>query len=375
MLLLKNRALIATFAATFAGMSSFYILLAVVPLYVKTNGAGDIAAGFVTGLLMLATIGVEFAMPGLTRRIGYRRLFAIGLFVLGAPALLLPFTTSLAAILAISAVRGMGFAVVVTAGPALAVALVEASRRSGTLGLYGAVSSLCGIIFLPLGVWVANHFGYEPVFIASAVLACSGIAAALFLPAQSTVSEVPLGMLAGLRSVALLLPSIIFLTVAMASGIINTFLPIVFGDGNLAALALLTQAIATTVARLLAGRFGDRHGSRPIIIPALLAASLGIAALALAEQPHWVIIGMIAFGAGFGGLQNATLMLMFARVPKSGFDTASAVWNLAYDVGNGIGAIAFGLLAVQTGYATAFMLTASVIMLALVPAWIDRKTA
>jgi hypothetical protein len=77
---------------------------------------------------------------------------------------------------------------------------------------------------------------------------------------------------------------------------------------------------------------------------------LGVMALVLADNSFLVLTGMLAFGAGFGTLQNPSLSLMFERVPKSGYDTASALWNLGYDAGYGIGAVAFGVLAVQTGY-------------------------
>lgn len=373
---LRNGTLLATMAATFGGMSGFYLLLSVVPLYAVAHGASEIGAGLVTGLLMLATIGIELVMPRLTTAIGYRRLIALGLFLLGAPALLLPFTTSLPAILALSILRGMGLAIIVTAGPPLAAALVPAERRAEVLGVYGAVSNMSAIIALPLGVWLATTFGYTPVFIAGAAIALAGIAATLAFPAHTQTNETSLGMLAGLRRPELLRPAFVFLTVAMASGIITTFLPIVFGEGasHFVALALLAQAIATTLSRWLAGRYGDRHGSRQLVIPSLIAAGLGVATLALTAQPVPVMLGMLAFGAGFGGLQNASLALMFARVPKSGYDAASAVWNLAYDAGNGVGAIAFGVLAVTTGYPAAFAVTAAIIMAALLPAWRDRQS-
>jgi hypothetical protein len=38
----------------------------------------------------------------------------------------------------------------------------------------------------------------------------------------------------------------------------------------------------------------------------------------------------------------------------------SAVWNLAYDAGMGLGAAGFGVLAVRTGYPAAFALAAAV---------------
>lgn len=372
---LKNRALLATFAATFGGMSGFYLLFSVVPLYAMANGASEIGAGLVTGLLMLSTVGIELAMPRLTCSIGYRRLIGLGLFLLGAPALLLPFTTSMTAILAISLLRGMGLAIIVTAGPPLVAALVPAERRGEALGLYGAVSNMSAILALPLGVWLANSFGFAPVFIAGAAMALVGIAVAWMVPVRSEAVQASLGIFAGLRTSALMRPALVFLTVAMAAGIVTTFLPIVFGEGagRFAALALLAQAVTATAARWLAGRFGDRHGSYGLVIPSLIAASTGVATLALIDQPVLVMLGMLAFGAGFGGLQNASLTLMFARVPRSGYDTASAVWNLAYDAGYGLGAVAFGVLAVTTGYAAAFAVTAAIILAALVPAWRDRE--
>lgn len=371
----RNRGLLAMFVATLGGMTGFYLLFSVVPLYAMASGASEIGAGLVTGFLMLSTVAVELVMPQLTRWFGYRLLFAAGLFLLGAPSLLLPFSTSMPAILAVCLARGMGLAIIVVVGAALAAALVPATRRGEALGLYGAISNVPAIAALPLGVWLANTLGYAPVFIAAAVMALGGIVAVFAFPARTDAPQAGLGMLAGLSSSALMRPALIFFTVAMAAGIVTTFLPIVFSDGSggLAALALLAQAVTTTGARWLAGRFGDRYGQKHLVIPALIAAGLGVASLVLGGNPVLVMAGMLTFGAGFGMLQNASLALMFERVPKSGYDTASAVWNLAYDAGYGVGAVAFGMLAVQTGYEMAFALTAGVIIAALAPAWFDRR--
>jgi predicted MFS family arabinose efflux permease len=63
---------------------------------------------------------------------------------------------------------------------------------------------------------------------------------------------------------------------------------------------------------------------------------------------------------------------MFSRVSASGFGTVSALWNLAYDAGLGVGAAEFGAVAAQTGYPIAFALTAALMFAALVPAVRDR---
>jgi predicted MFS family arabinose efflux permease len=81
------------------------------------------------------------------------------------------------------------------------------------------------------------------------------------------------------------------------------------------------------------------------------------------------------FGAGFGITQSATLTLMYSRVPAFGYATVSALWNIAYDAGMGIGAVGFGAMAGVTGYPWAFALTALMMLTALVPARWDQAAA
>ena len=68
-------------------------------------------------------------------------------------------------------------------------------------------------------------------------------------------------------------------------------------------------------------------------------------ALALTASPVAVVAGAVLLGAGFGVAQNASLTLMFDRVTAAGYDMVSAVWNLAYDAGMGLGAAGFGVVA------------------------------
>jgi predicted MFS family arabinose efflux permease len=94
--------------------------------------------------------------------------------------------------------------------------------------------------------------------------------------------------------------------------------------------------------------------------------------LSLAAIPVAVIGGAALFGAGFGVAQNASQTLMYGRVAESGYGAVSAVWNLAYDGGMGLGAAGFGVLAARTGDPAAFALTAAVLPLVLAAAGRDR---
>ena len=101
-------------------------------------------------------------------------------------------------------------------------------------------------------------------------------------------------------------------------------------------------------------------------------AALGMLTLSLTGRPLAVVAGAVLLGAGFGVAQNASLTLMFDQVTAAGYDMVSAIWNLAYDAGMGLGAAGFGAVAVRTGYSGAFALTGALMLMALVAPWRDR---
>lgn len=372
---LVSRALLLVFVASFGAMTGFYLLLSVVPLYADSVGAGGVGAGLTTGALMAATVAGELAVPRLAARFGYRAVFAAGLVLLGAPALALPASTTLAAILAVSVVRGLGFAIVVVVGGALVASLVPGARRGEGLGLFGIVVGVPGVAALPLGVWLVGEAGYPAVFAAGAAAALAGLIVVPGLPGRAARREAPVGVLAGMRTPALVRPAAAFAVAAMAAGVVVTFLPLATGgsSGRLAAVALFVQAAASTGSRWWAGRYGDRHGPAVLLVPGVVATAAGIATLVMVDRPAAVLAGMAVFGCGFGVTQIATMTVMLSRVAPSGFGTVSAIWNLAYDLGIGAGALGFGVVAAQTGYPAAFAVTAALVLAGLVPLWLDRR--
>ncbi|SNR23350.1 Predicted arabinose efflux permease, MFS family [Actinomadura mexicana] len=368
---LVGRHLVLVFAAAFTTLTGFFLLFSVVPMYAVDGGAGGVGAGATTGALMLTTVLAELSLPRLLDRFGHRRVFTAGIVLLGAPSLALPFSSSMATITAVSLVRGLGFAVAVVVTGALVGALLPAERRGEGIGLFGVVAGVPSLLALPLGVWLAGEVGYTPVFVAGSVASLAALAALPGLPRRITgptspapAPERPFGIVAGLRSAALVRPAVAFASTAMAAGILVTFLPDAV-PGGVAAAALFVQPAAATLSRWWAGRIGDRHGAARLLLPALAVSASGIALLTLAPNTVAVLAAMVVFGAGFGVTQNASMAMMFERAPASGYGTVSALWNIGYDGGMGVGGAAFGLAAAATGYPAAFALTAAVMVLAL----------
>jgi predicted MFS family arabinose efflux permease len=381
---LITRPLLLRFVSIIGAASSFYLPLSVVPLYARSAGT-DAGAGFATGALLLATVAVELLTPRIVARTGYRLALCLGLVALGLPALALLAPPDLAVIVAVSVVRGAGFAVVTVAGGALTASLIPPRRRGEGLALTGVVSGVPALTCLPLGVWVSARWGFAPVFVMTAAAALLAVVAVPGLPGskaprRETVSPgaagrpAAHGVLPALATASLTRPAALFSASTMGAGVLVTFLPLAIAQRSaaVATIALFAQPAAATLARLAAGRLGDRHGHARLLHPGIALAAAGMAAIAATGTPFLVIGGAAVFGAGFGLLQNATLSLMYARAARDQYDAVSALWNAAYDAGMGAGAIGMGLVAGPLGYPGTFLLTAALVLPALIPASLER---
>jgi predicted MFS family arabinose efflux permease len=367
------------FLTEFCALTSFYLLLSVTPMYAAAAGAGSTGAGLVTGVLLAGTVLAELASAVLMKRFAYRTLLVAGAVLLGVPALALHPGSPLGVIVAVSVVRGLGFGLSTVVAGALTAVLLPPERRGEGLGLFGIVATVPGVIALPSGVWLAGHLGGSVVVVMTAALALVPLAALPWLrgavdihKAESTTSSADAGrptrLLEGMRHSGQLRLALVFAATTVAAGVVVSFLPLADGiSRNLAAGGLLAQSLTATVSRWWAGRYGDRHGHRRLLAPALLAGSLAMAALIRPTSPISVIAGMALFGASFGIVQNATFALMIERMPTSEAGTASALWNLAFDGGYGAGPAAFGLVVGHTGYPAAFVMTGA-LMVAVLPA-------
>ncbi|WP_204076655.1 MFS transporter [Planotetraspora phitsanulokensis] len=370
-----TRSLYLSMASVAGGSTGFYLLVSTVPQYVAAGGAGGQGAGLATGTLMLSTVAMELAVPYLLSKYGYRTVTWLGLLLLGAPAFALPLSSGLPLVLAVCLLRGAGLGILVVVGTALAADLSLPEDRSRALGAYGVAVGIPSIIGLPLGLWASGGLDYAPVFLIAGVIPLLSMLGLVAVPVtRPPLTRVERSRVERSRPGGLATPAMIFGAVALAAGVVVTFLPLTGHAGN-ASLALLAQSATTPLARWWAGRAASRYRPRRLLLPALLASALGIFLLVPFDGLIPTVAGMILFGTGFGIAQNVTLTVMFERVPRERFGWASMLWNLAFDGGMGIGATGFGLLTERTGYPLGFAAVAVLLLLTIPVARRDLRPA
>jgi predicted MFS family arabinose efflux permease len=256
-------------------------------------------------------------------------------------------------------VRGVGFGLTVVVAGSLAASLLPDDRRAEGLGLYGLVVGVPAIIGVPLGVHLAETLGAAPVALLGASAALVSVPCVLLIRhderrrrSSASADRAPARGLGR----TLLPPAMAFASTTVAYGVLVALLPVAGGTRfeGAVAVCLLLQSIATTVARWGSGRI---HAQVPVIaqvIGGLAAVLAGTTLLVVAREPAGLALAVVFFGAGFGVIQNVTLVVMFERVDRASYDTASAVWSVAYDGGMGAGGLIAAVSAVYVGAAGAY---------------------
>jgi predicted MFS family arabinose efflux permease len=112
------------------------------------------------------------------------------------------------------------------------------------------------------------------------------------------------------------------------------------------------------------------------MIPGQVMGFAGVLLMALVIAQGWsvwwLVLAGILFGGGFGIVQNEALLTMFFRLPRSRVSEASAVWNISFDAGTGLGSFLLGAVAAQAAYSGAFGVGAVVVTVGFLATVADR---
>lgn len=354
-------------AMTFLSFSGYAALLPVAPLWAVHGGAGTFGAGLVNGVLMLFTVLTQLAIPTALRHFGWAPVLATGTLLLGLPSAALALSDGLLPVLVLSAVRGLGFGVVTVTGSALVAELVNPARRGEAIGLYGLAIAVPQVLFISVGPWFVENLGYGVIFVLG-LLPTAGVVPALILGGRAGHVPAPQGRTPYLR---LLRPMVLLLAVTLAGGALITFMAPMSDSAALSTLALLCMMLATALTRWQAGRWSDRFGPHRFLAPLVLITVAGMAILAwgvrdpLDTEVTSLLLGAMLVGISYGALQNLTLVVAFQSVSRSHYGAASAIWNVGYDGGTGLGAVMIGLIAAGSSFSVALLVSGAFCLLTL----------
>lgn len=387
----SSPALKTALVAVAAAFASWSLMLPVVPLAVISSGGSDSLAGAVTGVFMAATVLTQMFTPKALRKFGYIPVMVVSAFLLCVPSVFYALSVDAIPVLSVSAVRGVGFGALTVAQSALMAELVARRFLGKASGALGLVVGLLQMIFLPAGLYLAETVGFTAVYLIASVIGIGATALCWSLPRLSPEKRESLRATGSVTetgySVAtwklITVPALAISTIAMGYGAISSFLPAAVkeldpaGGAAIGGLVLALVGGSQMLSRYGAGIIADRRGEAGrLVIPSLAAGIAGLVlatlVLGLGLSPWLLLFSALLFGAGFGAVQNEALLMMFARLPRSRVTEASAMWNIAFDSGTGLGSVVLGVVAARAAYSGSFGTAAGLVTFGLVIVLGDR---
>ncbi len=331
--------------------SSFFLTLSSLPLWAVAGGASEGAAGLVTAVMLISTVATQIIVPAFVRRFGLATTLSIGLIALGGASPFYLISDDLWWLLVVSAIRGIGFAVITVLMPLAATSMVPKRQRGEVIGIYGLAIAVPNLLGVPIGVGLttAGQFHWVAILGAAPLVALVMVSAfAQVKPHEAELSPSPATAENSGLFKAIIGATLILFTVTLAGGGVFTFLPIVSGNGVIATAGLLIFGLTSAICRWISGVLSDRMGTRILLPSSLIAAGGGMALLALGlgqDSAVLILLGALVMGGGYGAVQNLTLLVAFERAGPARQANASATWNAAFDGGTAVGALAIGLVA------------------------------
>ncbi|KOP82732.1 MFS transporter [Cytobacillus solani] len=344
-----NKSFLFIFISNFLIFIGFEMLLPILPAYMISLDASPIQIGLVTTLF---TIGAVLIRPF----VGYflidnkRKALAIGASaLLMIITLVYPFLNIIWMLLLLRFFHGTAWGVSTTVNSTIAVDSIPKSRLGEGLGYFSISTTVGAIIAQSLGIFIYGFYSFDIVIWSSVILSLLAFIALLFVNSHAPIKKEkePFRFFEMIFEKSVWFPALLTVITTLGFGAIITFL-VVFGEQqNLdnVYLFFLVNATVSTLLRPYTGKWYDRKGPWSIIIVSAILGFLSLVVLSFATNDFHLIIAAILFGAGYGTVMPCLQTLAVQNVSEEKSGAANATFFSSFDIGVGVSAFTFGILA------------------------------
>ncbi|MDL4842665.1 MFS transporter [Aquibacillus rhizosphaerae] len=364
----KDFALIC--AANFFIFLGFQMTLPTIPLFVQELGGSDQMIGIITGIFTFSALLFRpYAGHALESK-GRQFVYMIGLSIFVLSVGSFAFIASIAFLLLMRMVQGIGWGFSTTATGTIATDLIPPKRRGEGMGYFGLSGNIALAFGPALGLTLVGHITFTQLF-----LICSALGlVALFLSSQikykkiEKVTHPTTTVKFDIFEKSAIQPSLLLFFITVTFGGIASFLPLYTAREGIDGIEIyfLIFALFLMASRTFAGRLYDLRGHIFVFLPGTLL--ILSAMLLLVWLPNSIILFVAAalYGLGFGSVQPALQAWSVDKAPAHRKGMANATFFSFFDLGVGVGALTFGQIAFVFGYSYIYLTSAASVFLSMV---------
>ena len=342
----------------------FYMLMPTLPLYIAANGGTSAEVGAVSVAFSIASIVTRMLSGYILARFGKKKMLLFAVMLSALVTLLYTGISALAGIIFLRVFQGVGFGFVSTVCATLAADVLPDSRRGEGIGYFGMGTTLAVAFSPTIGLWCSSNFGFNPMFVTSAVsmLVSFAILAMLKLtpqennPAAFAPEKKKMTLVSSLFEPAISFQCVLLVLFGICRGAESNFLSLLATEYAIAGLSFyyIVQTAVSFVIKFVTGRVYDRVGHKGLIIPGGICSLIYVLLVSFARTTPVLIISGVFSGAAVGILIPTIQTWTVSAVPAERRSVASATYYNFYDIGMGFGALILGNIALATGYSLMF---------------------
>lgn len=307
--------------------------------------------GWVSGLSTLSALLIRPLAGQIIDRVGRKWIFLIGTAIILAVTGAYLCVASVALILVLRFIHGIGWGFASTASNTIATDNIPRNRFSMGMGIFSLSISLA------LAIAPALSLSLELPIVVVVAFICTTLAIVLVAGIRfSPISAVPKGKRGAAFEKSSIVPSICMFMVTTTYGAIVTFLAMLGQEKSIVGIGLFftVYSIAMIASRPIVGKLTDQYGFGVGMWPGVALLFTGMLLLAYASTIKGVAFAAFLYGVGYGAAQNSlqTLAVVSASPERRG--AANATFFVAFDGGIGFGAVIGSLIAAVAGYTHIF---------------------
>ncbi|MGM0941515.1 MAG: MFS transporter [Bacillota bacterium] len=356
--------------ANFFIFLGFQMTLPTLPLFVKELGGSDQLIGIIVGIFTFSALLMRpyagHALESRGRRFVY--MFGLGVFVLSVGSF--AFVTSIAFLLMMRIVQGIGWGFSTTATGTIATDLIPPKRRGEGMGYFGLSGNIALAFGPSLGLTLVDVITFPQLFL----ICASGGLIAFILSSTIRYKKVDqsehktVAVKFDIFEKTAIQPSMLLFFITFTFGGIATFLPLHAAEKSVAGIEsyFLVYAIFLMISRTFAGKVYDRKGHLYVFLPGTVLIFGAMLLLAWLPNTAVMLIAAGMYGLGFGSVQPALQAWAVENAPGNRKGMANATFFSFFDLGIGLGAIIFGQIAFVFNYSFIYVTAAGSVSLSII---------
>jgi len=357
--LLKGNFLLLAISS-FLFITSGYIVMPMLPVYLGGMGALEVEVGFIVGLVPLTAVFCRIPVGMFIDKHGRHGMLLTGIFLQAMSPFLYTICTDTTQFMVVRVINGLGFAAFIVTSDTMVIDLSPRGHLGEVLGVF----SICFLSAQAIGPSISgllqSNIGHISTFYVSGTLALLAtiIALRIRVPPHRSSTRIIGSLSRVLRNRNLTTASLVLFVIMMPHGVMPAFLPLYATSLGIGpegvGLFFTVFALGMGGIRPFIGALSDRVGRVTVAVPFGLLSALGLASFSLAGDLPGLLAAGILLGIGMGAAHSAIYALSVDTMKPRLRGQAVSVAGAATDAGISTGAIGMGPIAMTGGFPTMF---------------------